>query len=195
MQILAFSSQTVYDNLLDNWRAINIQQRMQIVTALQTFIQSFSDKYLLTYLQSKSNNQQTMDQNFRFIFNKICQTIAFLALNAKQTTNMMQGVFNTCLSIQLPQQLSLLWVNLELLNAFALEFEQQHVAPTIIQETQDFLMTKYRETLLKILMCSLKGAQQYRFTLYRLMEISFATLKHWIKVKNLLIFLQSVSLH
>ena len=189
IQILAFSSQTVYDNILENWRNISIQQRMQIVTSLQKFIQSFSAKYLLSYLQSGTNNNinnnsnnQLMNQNFRFIFNKTCQTIAFLALNAEQATNMIESVFNSCLSIQLPQQLSLLWVNLEILNAFALEFEQQHVSQTIISETRDFLTTKYRNTFLKIIMCSLKASQQYQNTLYRLIQISFASLKHWINV-------------
>ena len=182
MTILQFSAQTVYDNLLENWRTISIQQRMQIVSTLQSFISSFCEKYLCSYLQPKNDdgNNSFNESMYRFIFNKTCQSIALLALNSNEAANMMQSVFSSCLSLKLPQQLCSLWVNLEILNAFALEFGQQHVSQSIIRKTQSFLNANYKDTFLKIMLCSLQLS--HKQSIYRLMQITFSTLKHWINV-------------
>lgn len=182
--IIRFSAQTLYDNLLEHWRSINGQHKMQIVSALQSFNQCFTSKYLMSYLQSNaSSSSNDAVQSFRFILNKTCQSVAFLALNTKQAMPMMQSVFNNCSSLKLPQQISVLWLHLETLNGFALEFEQQHVSRTIIEETRSALTAQSRDTLLTLIANALRSALQFETKMYRLIQITMETVKHWIDVK------------
>eukprot|EP01084_Bolivina_argentea_P193611 332151_1 len=54
--ILRFSAQTVYDGLLQHWQNTTIQQRKEIIAKLKIFIESFSNKYLFSYLDLNQNS-------------------------------------------------------------------------------------------------------------------------------------------
>ena len=183
--IIRFCAQSLYDNLLEHWRLIDPQQKMQIVAALQSFNQCFIEKYLMSYLQSNGSSNSSNDavQSFRFILNKTCQSVAFLALNTKQAIPMMESLFQHCSSIKLPQQLCMLWLDLETFNAFALEFEQQHVSRTIIEDTRNALTSQCRDSFLKLVSFALRSALQFETKMYRLIQITMETVKHWIDVK------------
>ena len=162
---------------------------MRIVQTLQRFTRAFGDEHLKGYLEapqgSGSGSRSELAQSFRFIVNKSCQAMAFLALNTEQAANMMPSVFQSCAALQLSRQLSALWLNIEILNAFALEFQQQHVAEATIQKTRQLPTTRYKQPFLAMLTAALRSQThlclRHRIAIYQTNLVPFARLYFMIK--------------
>lgn len=181
LQMMRFSSATFYDSLIPLTNALNSNksQLQMILCQLQKFIQTFTNKYLLSYLDNQSTGNNIDHQSFRFILNKICHSICFLVINNNDCISFLSQIFKQLNNIQLPQQMSHLWCNLEILNAFALEYKKK--MKTVINNND------VQSSLLSILLQSLICAKEHQ--MIKLMQISFSVLRQWIRVLFSLSFL------